>query len=224
MRIQAGPMLLGVVIVGAAAFALFRGSSAGPRVPLDGAPASLATSSALAGEALEPPLPPNHPPIGAGGVGSGALPSTREEAAALVWVAPPAWQPVTSRSAIRLATYRIPAASQGRSPELTITRAGGTTDENLERWVGQFDKAGQDVRKERNIGGLRVTTLEVSGTYDGGMSSTGPEAALPGWSLLGAVVETAGPFYFFKMVGPTEAVRAARPAFESLVASVRRPS
>jgi hypothetical protein len=41
--------------------------------------------------------------------------------------------------------------------------------------------------------------------------------------LLGAVVETDGPFYFFKMVGPADAVRAARPAFDVLLSSVRKP-
>jgi hypothetical protein len=224
MRLQAGPLLLGVVILGAAALALLRGSNAGTRLPGDAAVAGAGAPSSLAAETLEPPLPPNHPPIHPGGVGS-SLPSTREEAAALVWVAPSAWQTVANRSAIRLATYRVPGpTSQGAGAELTVTRAGGTTDENLERWVGQFDKAGRDVRKERTVAGLRVTTLEVSGTYDGGMSRTGPETASPGWSLLGAVVETSGPFYFFKMVGPTDAVRAARPAFDALVLSVRKPS
>jgi hypothetical protein len=182
----------------------------------------MGVSSALGAESLGQPLPPNHPAIHASANGPSSLPPARNEPAALLWTAPAAWQVIPNRSAIRLATYRAPSASkQGLGAELTVTRAGGTTDENLERWVGQFDNAGQDVRKQRTVAGLRVTTLDVSGTYDGGMSSTAGEAALTGWSLLGAVVETSGPFYFFKMVGPADAVLAARPAFEALIESVR---
>lgn len=107
---------------------------------------------------------------------------------------------------------------------MTVTRAGGSTEDNLARWAGQFDKATGDTRAVRQVGGFQVTTLEVSGTYDGGMSSTGPESAHAGWSLLGAVVETSGPFYFFKMVGPSEAVHAAKPSFETLINSLRKPN
>jgi len=122
---------------------------------------------------------------------------------------------------MRLATYRVPGAAGGA--ELTVTRAGGTTADNLDRWVGQFDSAGPDKRTELTAGGLRVSVLEVGGTYEGGMTKAGGETPHPGWALLGAVVETERPFYFFKMVGPADAVHAARPAFDALLRSVRRP-
>jgi hypothetical protein len=125
---------------------------------------------------------------------------------------------------MRLATYRVPGpAGASVGAELTVTRAGGTTADNLERWVGQFDSAGPDRRTERTVRGLHVSVLEVGGTYEGGMTRADSETAHPGWALLGAVVETDGPFYFFKMVGPADAVRAARPAFDALLSSVRKP-
>jgi hypothetical protein len=114
----------------------------------------------------------------------------------------------------------VPGAAGGA--ELTVTRAGGTTSDNLERWVGQFDSAGPDKRTELTVRGLRVSVLEVGGTYDGGMTTTGSATPHPGWALLGAVVESDRPFYFFKMVGPAEAVHAARPAFDALLRSVRK--
>jgi hypothetical protein len=125
---------------------------------------------------------------------------------------------------MRLATYRItPKAGTTDAAELTVTRAGGSTSDNLERWVGQFDDAGPDRRSERTVSGLRVSTVEVSGTYEGAMTMGGAGVPRPGWALLGAVIETKAPFYFFKMVGPKASVDAARPAFEALVASIRRP-
>jgi hypothetical protein len=248
MRFKIGPSLLAVALLGAAAVALFqrsgaagttREASVAPRPSETTPPGSEAFNTMMpsSGE-LETPLPPNHPAIGAKGAAPSTggtalppnhpamgaqgndLPAAREQAA-LAWTAPAGWEVAPSRSTIRLATYRVPGAAPA---ELTVTRAGGSTEDNLERWVGQFDNAGKDTRAVRTIAGFHVTTLEVSGTYDGGMSSTGPETAHAGWSLLGAVIETSGPFYFFKMVGPSEAVRAARPAFEALMNSVRKPS
>ena len=248
-----GPSLLAVALAVAAGVALFQhsGSVGATREPA-GVPsqvgASLAGSeatgtTALGSEGFESALPPNHPPIngvrksdpGAGmaltpnhpatkGQG-GVMPAAPDEVAALAWTAPPIWESAPSRSTMRLATYRVPAAAQGGvGAELSVTRAGGSTAENLERWVGQFDAEAKDTRAIRTVSGFRVTVLEVSGIYDGGMSSSLPDTSKPGWSLLGAVVETSGPFYFFKMVGPSDAVHAAKPAFEALLNSVRRPS
>jgi hypothetical protein len=140
------------------------------------------------------------------------------DAPTLRWAAPAGWEAAPNASPIRLATYRSGAV------ELTVSRAGGSTDANLSRWVGQFDQAGPDTRHERTVDGLHVTTLEVSGTYEGGMTPGGSEHAHPAWSLLGAVVETSGPSYFFKLVGPESEVRAARPAFDGLLTSLRKAS
>jgi hypothetical protein len=42
----------------------------------------------------------------------------------------------------------------------------------------------------------------------------------PHWTLLGAIVETSGSPYFFKMTGPQATVRAAHVAFDRLIESV----
>jgi hypothetical protein len=41
--------------------------------------------------------------------------------------------------------------------------------------------------------------------------------AKPEWAMVGAIVETRGLPYFFKMMGPATGVRAARAAFDRLV-------
>jgi hypothetical protein len=45
----------------------------------------------------------------------------------------------------------------------------------------------------------------------------------PGWALLGAIVETPGSPYFFKMLGPSPSIQTARPSFDRLLASLGVP-
>ncbi len=166
-------------------------------------------------------LPPGHPPIRPDSSAAGRVrPPSPEEPAALTWTAPAGWQQAPNPSTMRLATYKIPRAGQdAEDAELSVSRAGGSTEANIERWVGQFDEAGKDTRATRTVRGLKVTTVEVSGAYLG-MGMGGPGGKKPGWSLLGAVVETPGSSYFFKMVGPTATVRGARGAFGQLLDSL----
>jgi hypothetical protein len=220
MHVPIGPSLLVVVVLGAAGLALFqRSSSATPTAAIPVASVERAPTTTPGLEPFETQLPPNHPPISPTSADSSFAPD--ESPPALAWSAPRGWEVAANRSPMRLATYRVPGTAGGA--ELTVTRAGGSTADNLERWVGQFDAAGPDKRTERTVGGFRVSMLEVGGTYEGGMTKAGSETAHPGWALLGAVVETDGPFYFFKMVGPADTVRAARPAFDALLGSVHKP-
>jgi hypothetical protein len=129
---------------------------------------------------------------------------------------PAGWTSLPNPNAMRIATYR-PAADS----ELIVVRAGGTTDANIERWIGQFDEPAQTQRSRKTIHGLGVEILEVRGTYAGSGMPGAPTAPRPGWSLLGAVVETPGTSYFFKLVGPSDQVQSAHASFDALVASIR---
>ncbi len=170
------------------------------------------------GQAITPetPLPPNHPPIG-GGAAQGAIPAPLDESPALSWKMPADWQEAPNPSQLRLATYRVPGGA-----EMSVARAGGSTEANIQRWISQFDNAGADARDERTIRGLHVTLVQVAGTYESSsmmMAGTAPQTH-PGWALQGAIVDTSGSPYFFKLLGPASAIAAARPSFERLLASL----
>jgi hypothetical protein len=96
----------------------------------------------------------------------------------------------------------------------------GTTDANIERWLNQFDDRGKDTRAKKDVRGLKVTLVEVSGTYLGGGMMNSPSIPHPGWALLGAVVEAPGTPYFVKVTGPAATVRSARAAFDALIDSL----
>lgn len=103
---------------------------------------------------------------------------------------------------------------------MSVSRAGGTTPANIERWRGQFDGANQTGPTEKTVAGLKVTIVEITGTFTGGGMMGGPTTQHPGWALLGAIVETGAFPYFFKLTGPQASVLGARQGFDELIDSV----
>jgi hypothetical protein len=146
-----------------------------------------------------------------------------EEPPALAWTAPAAWRTSPNPNALRIATYRV-SADDGDPTEVTVARAGGSIEANVQRWVAQFDHPGAEKRSERTVGDVSVTTVEVSGTYLGnGMLPADRAVKQDARTLVGAIAAPGGTPYFFKMVGPSARVRAARPAFDAMIASLTRP-
>jgi len=195
-----------VAIIVVSAYAISRRL---PSAPVDSQP--VASTGAL---------PPNHPPMPSGN----RLP-TMNDAPTLAWKVPSEWTTTPNASSMRLATYHVPAAKgDADETEVSVVRAGGTTEANIDRWIKQFDEAGKDERTEKTVGGFKITIVELSGRYLGGaMMPSGESEPRKGWSLLGAVVETPSSPYFFKMTGPTASVKAARAAFVALLDGVTPP-
>lgn len=159
-------------------------------------------------------FPPNHPPIGGAAASpQGSLLSSATDPPALAWKMPAAWQEAPNPNAMRLATYRAPGGV-----EIAVSRAGGETEANIARWIAQFDDVGHDGRAEKTVRGLHVVTVDVAGTYvGGGMAMGAPAQPRSDWAMVGSIVETRSPSYFFKMTGPAAAVRAARPVFDRFI-------
>jgi hypothetical protein len=179
-------------------------SAAAPLAPVDD------TLPSENGEAL----PPDHPPIGGEASPHGSMPSAGDDAPALLWKMPATWQEAPNPNSMRLATYRAPGGV-----EVTVSRAGGETEANIQRWIAQFDGAGREWGQvEKTVHGLHVVTVDITGTYvGGGANMGGPAEPKPSWTMVGSVVESRSPSYFFKMTGPAAAVHGARPAFDRLV-------
>jgi len=218
------------VVLAAGGFALFGKPSHDASASGASAPVPLASSDDVLPAENDGTLPPNHPPIGegmsapgsmlppdhpaiAGSSPHGSMPSAASEAPALVWKMPSGWQEAPNPNAMRLATYGAPGGV-----EVSVSRAGGSTDANIQRWVAQFDDVGRDARTEKTVHGLHVVMVDVSGTYvGGGMTMGADSASRPGWAMVGAIVEGRGLPYFFKMMGPAAAVLVDHPAFDHLV-------
>jgi hypothetical protein len=211
-RVSMANAALASVLVGAVGFALGRGTAPTP-TPIVASPdprPDLVDPDPHGGS----DLPPGHPNV----ENNGDLPPVGSKA--IEWTAPARWKSVPNPSAMRLATYKIPhAAGDAEDPELSITQVGGSVDSNIERWIGQFDAAGQKSAKKttKKVKDWKVTFVEIEGAFSGGMSGGGPQS---GWALLGAIVETPGMPHFFKMTGPAKSVKAARAELEGMIDTI----
>jgi hypothetical protein len=170
-----------------------------------------------------PSAPPQGAPASDAPKGSDA--PTRKGPTDVAYDVPEGWQKVENPSPMRKATFKIPRAEgDTEDAEMSVSQAGGTVDQNVTRWSGQFQSGKDDKtsRVDRKVGELSVTVVEIRGAFSGmampGAPAAGPK---PDWALLGAIVETEGSLTFFKLTGPEKTVTAARPGFDKLVDSLR---
>ena len=140
----------------------------------------------------------------------------------IAYDAPKAWQSVPNPNTMRKATFKIPkVAGDPEDAELAISAAGGGVEPNIKRWAGQFGSA-EPKTEPRTPNGLKVTMVEIKGTYaSGGGMMGGASAPKTQYMLLGAVVDGGDRLHFFKMTGPEKTVTAAKKDFDALVASFR---
>ena len=104
---------------------------------------------------------------------------------------------------------------------------GGDPMANAQRWAGQFEQpdgaSSLDVMQVTTVDDARVPVqiVELTGTYDGGMTMTeAPPEKKPNWMLLGGIAQGPDAPWFFKFTGPEATVRAARDDFLALMRSV----
>jgi len=144
---------------------------------------------------------------------------------------PQGWQPRDPSSTMRVAEFVLPARDAGKAnAELVIYffgGSGGSVDANIQRWLGQMQQpdgratADIAVRDSRTINGLKVSLLDVSGTY---VAEVRPGATekhnSPGYRMRTAVVETARGPYYLKLVGPSETVAVWNSSVDQFLSSL----
>ncbi len=137
-------------------------------------------------------------------------------------------QPRSTSFVIRLGQFRLPG-SEGDA-EMTVIRAGGSTEDNLNRWYAQFGltrgAASPEEAEEREleVAGHRAVFVDIRGTYAPGpmMLRPGQKARQPGYRMLGAIVEMPGESLFFKAVGPESTLERHKEAFLEFLRSARK--
>lgn len=153
-----------------------------------------------------------------------------ESAAGVRWTPPAAWKAEAARP-MRAATYSIPlAAGDSGVAECVVNffgqGQGGGVDANVERWRGQVHgpdgKPAAAKIDKRTVRGIRITTIDTSGTYTGmGGPMMAGSKPVAGYRLIGAIVEGPGGSVFFKLTGPAKTIAAQQKHFEELLASIQ---
>ncbi len=168
------------------------------------------------------------------GVAAGAnLRLAAAEAGGVRFDAPSAWK--AAPKPMRTANYSIPAvAGDSQDGEMAVfyfgPGQGGGVEANVRRWLGQFVSADgaplaadSAKRTEREVGGLAVTVLDVSGTYLFKPFPMAPRATpLPGYRMLAAIVQGPDAPIFFKLTAPKNTAAAAERDFHKVIDSLRK--
>jgi hypothetical protein len=156
----------------------------------------------------------------------------RGEAVGLRFSVPRAWVRVPTLSDVRAAQWKLRRApGDPEDGEIVLSffggGKGGSVQENLDRWYGQFTQAdGRPSRDAavvtvRTVNGLEVTAVDLAGTYRAGPMSDGP---LPppkrAFRMLAAAVEGDDGPWFFKATGPERTIAAAKAGFDATLASL----
>ncbi|HAF23434.1 MAG TPA: hypothetical protein DCK93_11090 [Blastocatellia bacterium] len=150
--------------------------------------------------------------------------------------APDGWKAETPTSNMRVAEFKLPKV-EGDSEDAQLVLyyfgpgQGGTAQANIDRWINQMQQPDGHPSKERaktetlTVNNLSVTTVDVLGTYNGGMAPPGGgmPAATPGdmsnYRLRAAVIETPKGSYFVKLTGPQKTISRWDQAYTDYIKS-----
>ena len=144
---------------------------------------------------------------------------------------PDGWVTEKPASNMRAAQYKLPKA-EGDTEDASLVLyyfgagQGGSVSDNIDRWINQMEQPAGGSPKDRaktetiTVNGLKVTTVDVTGTYTAQMSP-GSETRHndANYRLRAAVVETPKGNYFVKLVGPEKTVSRWNQSFLDYVKS-----
>jgi hypothetical protein len=143
---------------------------------------------------------------------------------------PAAWKWIEVPEAMKVmrkAVLEVPGKDGGKNGEIIFyyfgPGQGGDTQANVTRWVGQFsEKSTPEKIETKDVAGTKVTFVSVTGTYQSGMPM-GPKTPMPGYALLGAILEdNTNGSVFVKFTGPEAVVKDATPAFNEFISSANK--
>jgi hypothetical protein len=157
--------------------------------------------------------------------------SNSSAAGELHYKAPDGWVKEPSSSAMRVAQYKLPKAEGDPEDAALVVyyfgaTQGGAVQVNVDRWISQVQQPDGSSSKDKaktetsTINGLKVTTVDVSGTYTAEMAPGTPSQRNDAnYRLRAAVIETPKGNYFLKLVGPAKTMGRWEQSFTDFVKS-----
>lgn len=154
--------------------------------------------------------------------------------AGVIFDPPKNWKDLGA-SGMRQAQYRL-APIQGDAAEAEVNvfyfgaQSGGGVEANLQRWIGQMtlpdggDPSAQAVRSTFTADGMPGHIVSLDGSYKsgGGRPMGGGGEILPGYRLVGVVIEGPQGSVFFKLTGPAATAQAMEADLLAMVKGARK--
>jgi hypothetical protein len=162
----------------------------------------------------------------------GLIPAQEQKKGSLVSLdglssrAPAEWKEVNTQRQFRYKEFSLPRVGDDKyDAELIIfyfgQGGGGGVEENIARWKGIFQPPpGKDIdqvtkREEFRVGDVKVTYLDISGTYLYRPFPMAPRAEpRPDHRMIAVIFESPKGPYYFRLVGPEKTVSQHKPAFD----------
>ena len=149
--------------------------------------------------------------------------TTTKEVGGFVLQIPRSWKEEKPSSRMRALQYGIAAVDGDGGPaELSVFnfKGGGTVDQNIKRWIDQFDAAGrkQQLFKGKTASG-NYWLADISGTYN---KSIGPPIlrktqSEPGSRVIAMIVTGKQGVLYLKLAGPDKTVAAQTDKMRQIV-------
>jgi hypothetical protein len=126
------------------------------------------------------------------------------------------------------AEFEIPVAEGDEIPgRLTAMGAGGSIEQNIERWTGQFVAGEEPVKpkvEKKTIAGSTVHLVDLAGTYKdmpSGPFAGGKTTLRENYRMLGAIIATKEDGnYFLKLYGPKATITENEKGFHAMIESL----
>jgi hypothetical protein len=150
----------------------------------------------------------------------------------LILAAPAEWVNVKPKSTIVQYEFSAPKLDdkdKDKAARITFTASGGSIEDNLVRWYGQFEQADKSATKDKakvekfEVAGQTVHWVDIPGTFKDTMGA-GPFAPSKAptlranYRMLGAIIETKGMGnHYVKITGPADTVEKLAEGFKKML-------
>ena len=136
---------------------------------------------------------------------------------------PAKWEWVESTSQMRKAQLKVTDAASKAIADVAFyyfgTRGAGGVQANVDRWLNQFTEPKDQIKakvEHTTIGKTKLTYVQAEGTYKSGMPG-GSTTPMPGYALVGAILESDNGNVFVRMTGPKELVQSSLMDFKKMI-------
>jgi hypothetical protein len=142
---------------------------------------------------------------------------------AITLTAPAGWERKPTSSPFVIAELALPRIEGDEADgRLTISTAGGSVEANIDRWKGQFEPQPESASQEDvDVGGLKVTIVDLSGTFNDQRGPFAPGERRPGYRMIAAVIPVEGQLHFIKATGPQNTIASHADAIHQFIRSAR---
>jgi len=136
---------------------------------------------------------------------------------------PAKWEWVESTSQMRKAQLKVTDAASKAIADVAFyyfgARGAGGVQANVDRWLNQFTEPSDQINakvEHTTIGKTKLTYVQAEGTYKSGMPG-GPTTPMPGYALVGAILESDNGNVFVRMTGPKKLVQSSLMEFKKMI-------